>query len=77
MIEIIDFLKINSDWVRPIWFSLGILGLLIFYKYTRPSFYKNFTPIMWITTILVYMCIGPLIFCLSLLTLINREKNVL
>jgi hypothetical protein len=74
MEDIIEFIRINKEWVESIWCSMGIVGLFIFYKYTRPSFYKDFT-FQWIIIIPLYMYIGPFILCLSLLTLLNAEKK--
>ena len=71
---IIGFITINKEWVKPLWFSMGMVGLFIFSKHTRPSFYKDFR-FQWFIIVPLYMIIGPLVLCLSLLTLLNPEKK--
>jgi len=74
MNEIIEYINLNVEWIRPIWALLGLIGLFIMKKYTRPSFYKG-KPIYWLIILTIYyMLMGPLIFVISLLTTINPEK---
>lgn len=76
MIQIIEFLKTNVDIVRPIWFAMGIIGLWIMKKYTRPSFFLNKSNVWWMIGILYYLCMGPLVLIVSLLTLIKPDKKL-
>jgi hypothetical protein len=75
MNTLIEFLNLNREWVRPIWFILGLIGMFFMKKYTRPSFYENKSTFWWFITTTYYMLLGPLIFVVSLLTFINSEKQ--
>lgn len=73
MNEIIEYISINVEWIRPIWFMAGLIGLFLM-KATRPSFYKDKPLYWWVILIMFYLLLGPLIFVLSLITTINPEK---
>lgn len=70
MTDILEFTYTNAGWIRPIWFMLGIIGLAIF-NMTRSKFYRQRAVPWWTITIVVYVVLGPMIFLLSLLSLIN------
>ena len=76
MEKLIQFLSNNVEIIRPIWFSLGWIGLFIFTK-TRPYFYQNKPAYWWIIVISWYGCIGPAIIFFSIITLFIPEKKMI
>ncbi len=67
----INIIGINT--MRFIWFLLGIIGYLIYFK-TRKGFYLKMSRLERTGAIIVYCLLGPMTFALALITLINQES---
>jgi len=74
MEELIQIIKEHIWLFRTIWLCSAFIGVWVFKK-TRPSFYKN-RPVIWHWVMWAYyLLIGPLALLLSLITLINPDKD--
>lgn len=64
----IEFLRDNMLWVRPLWFCMGWTAFWIL-THTRPKFYEDRSTAFYVACFLVYPIIGPLVMAVALVTM--------